>query len=112
VSDTAIRVNIEQEGLDPIELEADEDTFEIEEEHWDYTARFSFKGKDRQTVASLALYAQPFGFTQEDVRLLRAIEDEMSSYAWVAFFAPHDEATSHLISIADRIEALLPPATE
>jgi hypothetical protein len=52
--------------------------------------------KNSAPLAALALYGQPFGFTREDVRELRAM-----SVNGFTYFG--------LNSIADRIEALLPP---
>lgn len=53
-------------------------------------------------VAALCLYGQPFGFTREDVHVLGlvvgAAKEADSEYGQV------------LQSLADRIEALLPPA--
>lgn len=49
-------------------------------------------------LAALALYGQPFGFTREDLRLLKHCE---ASVGW-----KHEEEVRNL---ADRIEALLPP---
>ena len=61
---------------------------------------------ERHALAALALYGQPFGFTWEDVALLRehaeiAIDDRMSLpdlRRWCVL----------LETLADRIEALLP----
>jgi hypothetical protein len=54
---------------------------------------------DRHALAALALYQQTFGFTREDVEALRKIVRENE---------PRDIADS-LRSLADRVEALLPP---
>jgi hypothetical protein len=64
--------------------------------HWagDWEDTYDFQVWDRDALAALALHGQPFGFTREDVDLLR----------WVAEHTDH--ATGRL---ADRIEALLPP---
>lgn len=53
---------------------------------------------DRHALAALCLHGQPFGFTQEDVDAVLVAADE----------ADMDE----LQSVADRIEALLPPRKE
>lgn len=53
----------------------------------------------RHALAALALHGQIFGFTREDVQILRTIELE---YIQGGPFS--------LTSMADRIEALLPPA--
>jgi hypothetical protein len=56
----------------------------------------------RQALAALALYGQPSGFTRRDVAILREIaEDEFGPYA--------SEERQEFASLADRIEALLPP---
>jgi hypothetical protein len=69
-------------------------------------------------AAAIALHGQPFGFTQEDVRDERNAEndcarlarqaqdggDELERYKFVGRQRRHKER-------ADRIEALLPPAT-
>lgn len=52
-----------------------------------------FRATDRHALAALLLYGQPFGFSREDVKHLR---DRGSNCEWC-------------ISLADRIEALLPP---
>jgi len=56
-------------------------------------------------AAACALYGQPFGFTHEDIEILRTMSTtaDASDYAgWLA---------EPLTSIADRLEALLPPKT-
>ena len=56
----------------------------------------------RRALAALCLADQPFGFTHEDVRVLRGLA------SWV----PHEwqpDGERVLRSLADRIEALLPP---
>lgn len=56
----------------------------------------------RHGIAALCLHGQPFGFTREDVKLLReGIVHEQAEYLPV-------EAT-RISDLADRIEALLPP---
>jgi len=66
---------------------------------------------ERHETAARALYGQPFGFTREDVEKLRGV-------AWVhdqvAAIAPGSGVEDcglrdWAISLADRIEALLPP---
>ena len=57
-------------------------------------------------LAALCLHGQPFGFTREDVKVL----SRASEYAlrqWGPVVAGQDIAM--LSSLADRIEALLPP---
>lgn len=55
-----------------------------------------FEPPMQHALAALALHGQPFGFTREDVRLLRTIAEVSDLIPRVA-------------SLADRIEALLPP---
>lgn len=73
----------------------------------------TFSGERRHALAALALHGQPFGFTHEDVALLRKL-DRANDYT------PHDEfgiideqmtgdETQRLRSLAKRIAALLPP---
>jgi hypothetical protein len=47
-------------------------------------------------VAAVCLYGQPFGFTREDVRMLRNVQGIANDY-------------DDFNELADRIEALLPP---
>lgn len=55
----------------------------------------------RRAIAALCLHGQPFGFTQEDVKGLRNIAEAIAED-----FEPPDP---FLLSIANRIVALLPP---
>lgn len=55
--------------------------------------------RSRHAIAALALYGQPFGFTRDDVDNLRGIVLGGEVGRW-------------LESLADRIEALLPPKEE
>ena len=52
-----------------------------------------------QQIAAKCLHGQPFGFTREDVKLIRDA---------AKFIAVRSES-AYFESIADRIEALLPP---
>lgn len=61
----------------------------------DYGAPRSVDGQERHALAALALYGQPFGFTRDDIALLRA-------YA-------HGGSDMRFQDLADRVEALLPP---
>jgi hypothetical protein len=66
--------------------------------------------EDRHGLAAIALYDQPFGFTQEDVRLLR----ETISPLWdTGVTESHRQQRARedaaYESLADRISALLPP---
>ena len=68
-----------------------------------YFAGLRVHHTDRHGLAAICLYGQPFGFTREDVQMLRFLCDK----------APYDEEDARLeralLSLADRIEALLPP---
>jgi hypothetical protein len=58
-------------------------------------------------LAALCLHGQPFGFTREDVRLLRNAADDYrdgENHLW--------PIGGGLLALADRIEALLPPEVE
>ena len=59
---------------------------------WDDSWSVLIREPVRHALAALSLYKQPFGFTREDVEHLRG------------GFHAHD-----FTSLADRIEALLPP---
>lgn len=52
--------------------------------------------QDRHALAALALHGRPFGFTREDVTLLREAADVSAS-------------ARALLNLTDRIAALLPP---
>lgn len=58
--------------------------------------------------AAIALYGQPFGFTREDVKLVRDVEAVNDS----DMYALSDEYLARYRDLADRIEALLPPEKE
>ena len=59
----------------------------------------------RISLAAICLKGQPFGFTREDVELLRSVERDSHDPA----SAPYIGDVSMLADLADRIEALLPP---
>lgn len=66
--------------------------------------------KDRHKAAALALYGQPFGFTRAHVKMLR----ETISLLWETGVTPADKEQREREdaaygSLADLIEALLPP---
>jgi len=61
--------------------------------------RVNVNRPDMAAIAALALHRQPFGFTHEDLRLLRNVSEGFA-------FAPSGRA---LLDLAARIEALLPP---
>jgi hypothetical protein len=56
----------------------------------------------RRALAALALHAQPFGFTHEDVSALRRVLEESG--------APSSRTGERLRDLAARLAALLPPA--
>ena len=68
--------------------------------------QFTVRGPETwQRMAAVALYGEPFGFTQEDVRMLRNLRVPLMS------LEESDQGSSlarGLGSLADRIEALLP----
>jgi len=57
---------------------------------------------ERHETAARALLGQPFGFTREDVQLLRDIEGDLNHMHW-------GTREVKVMRLADRIEALLPP---
>lgn len=62
--------------------------------------------KHRHQYAALALHGQPFGFTREDVENVRDTVSAIWSSVPSDAAAPWGRAME---SLADRIEALLPP---
>ena len=72
--------------------------------------------EERYTLAALCLHGQPFGFTWEDVEIIRAAlstwtgmaRDDDGNFEYVGDRFDDDRA----YSIADRIAALLPPKEE
>lgn len=58
---------------------------------------------ERHALAALCLHEQPFGFTQQDVAMLRQEADD----EWPASHEMH----AALTNLADRIAALLPPVS-
>lgn len=66
--------------------------------------------RHRHLLAALALHDQPFGFTWEDVDLLRQIAaDDKPSYDLRVADGGVIEAEKRLNALADRIASLLPP---
>lgn len=55
-------------------------------------------GKERHALAALALHGQPYGFTRDDVRSLRAAAEMLGGVS-----------ERSLLSVASRVAALLPP---
>lgn len=76
---------------------------------WPYNREFwkklfvrrPFDWGDSHGLAALCLYDQPYGFTREDVVGLRAMAEAIADD-----FSPDDP---FLLSLANRIAALLPP---
>ena len=68
-------------------------------------------GGHHHALAALALVGKPFGFTQEDVEALRTGFGMASIPEGGVEARPMTEREQRQNSIADRIEALLPPAT-
>jgi hypothetical protein len=71
------------------------------------------EGQKRHALAALCLYQQPFGFTHEDIALLRKL-NEANDYAQGDRFGVLDveitpDETARLQSLASRIASLLPP---
>ena len=70
---------------------------------------------DRHALAALCLHGQPFGFTWDDVEVLREISPEHRiGCAHLAFVGSDcdceaEQESATIASVADRIAALLPP---
>ena len=62
----------------------------------------------RHALAALCLHGQTYGFTREDVALLRGLGLYAEPRALDIVFG--EAAATRIASLADRIEALLPPA--
>jgi len=60
---------------------------------------------DHHAEAALRLHGQEYGFTREDVELLRDIEGDLNHMHW-------GTREVKVMRLADRIEALLPPEEE
>lgn len=87
------------------ELEADNELIDEESGHSPFVQMWNVEGPNEHACAALLLHGQPFGFTREDVRLLRATAEEFFETADIYGCAGAPE----LRLLADRIEALLPP---
>lgn len=70
---------------------------------WDTTS--GHEGGDRHAIAAACLYGQPFGFTWEDVRILRGWAETEAEFDVSLGERPCDR----MANLADRIAALLPP---
>lgn len=71
----------------------------------DVTALCTPEDVSRHALAALALYEQPFGFTQADVEVLFRVFHYLRSKGLEA-------DAEDIAAIADRIRALLPPQTK
>jgi hypothetical protein len=70
--------------------------------------------QERHALAALALYGQTFGFTREDVEMLREEADDVVKEAFEAgerVAASRNPRALSILALADRISALLPPET-
>lgn len=67
-------------------------------------------GDIRHAAAALCLYGQPFGFTREDIKVIRDAARDLTTgiedASQVRFAERH---AAELNEIADRLESLLPP---
>ncbi len=65
----------------------------------------------RRVLAAIALYGQPFGFTREDVKAIRDLLRMGCTCGVIEAldYKDWDDAQNILPTLADRIEALLPP---
>lgn len=66
----------------------------------------------RHSEAALALYGQPFGFTWEDVDFLNGLLSGKDRTSDASFIAHTLGWHTDLMSLRDRIAALLPPRPE
>lgn len=69
---------------------------------------------ERHAIAALALYGQPFGFTHDERRALRFAVTGWAGDAWgglegAARLAAQEAHRRTLVSVGDKVEALLPP---
>lgn len=67
------------------------------------------KPKRLHYVAALALHSQPFGFTWEDVKRLRALANDAEARHDESIELTDFEEMEYWNHFADRISALLPP---
>lgn len=89
------------------ECRADEVWGLAREWHFDPEQRaneFDTPEPNYHAIAAICLKDQPFGFTQEDVELLRFLADEAARYR-------NDDEGDEGHDLADKIAALLPPPT-
>ena len=77
----------------------------VDTDGWYYTHELTFYGGERQQLAALCFHGQPFGFTRQDVKVLRGAQSALN-------FECMDRGFDRPCTLADRIEALLPPEGE
>jgi len=65
--------------------------------------------EDFRRIAALALYGQPFGFTRDDVTAIRFAREALERFGAAVGEPLSGEIAGQYESLADRIEALLPP---
>lgn len=66
-------------------------------------AAYGMSAERRHAIAALALHGQPFGFTREDVEVLRCAQSVLDT------LDGYDDESIGCGSLAARIAALLPP---
>ena len=80
---------------------------------WDGSWAVQLDENTKHALAALCLHGQDFGFTREDVVVLRSVQGEMEASAKIALNVEAEAKwaiTAGCIEhICDRIEALLPP---
>jgi hypothetical protein len=70
----------------------------------------SIAKEDRHLIAALCLHEQSFGFTREDVRLLRYVRERIEHHRLDSVRTLIPQAEFDLLAdLADRISDLLPP---
>ena len=83
----------------------------ISDGHGEYGSVYEIPNPKRHEVAAECLHEQPFGFTREDVEHHRRLAGECgnSDGSSIVLFAQMEALSAWHLSMADRIEALLPP---
>jgi hypothetical protein len=72
----------------------------------------TYSRHDQHQLAAKHLYGQPYGFTHEDVAILRGSATALVPSDLYYPLALRESVAMYLRSLADRISALLPPETE
>ena len=81
----------------------------------DYCYGVVVADRERHVLAALCLHGQPFGFTHEDVAMLRALswwKEKFRGRAHGEYYDDIGTEADRCAALADRIEALLPPKAE